>query len=178
MQSILSFLVSNLFSLLYFVFLLRLMMQWTRADFRNPIGQSVLQMTNWLIQPLRRILPSRGQLDNASIAALLAIALLKIGILHLIFGMSLPEGLHWLLLPVFDLLNSGLSLYFWAIFIYALLSMIAPGIQSPLQSLLESLCEPVLDRIRQAIPNLAGVDLSPLWAGLILQVLIYLIKQP
>jgi hypothetical protein len=58
----------------------------------------------------------------------------------------------------------------------ALLSMIAPGINSPLQDLLESLCEPVLGRIRAAMPAFAGLDLSPMWAGIIIQVLLILLR--
>ena len=60
--------------------------------------------------------------------------------------------------------------------IYALSSMIAPGANSPLQDLLESLCEPVLQRIRSAVPSVAGLDLSPMWAGIIIQVLLILIR--
>jgi len=58
--------------------------------------------------------------------------------------------------------------------LYALLSMIAPSGYSPLQSVLATLCELVLRPLRRAIPSMAGIDLSPLWAGLIIQVLIHL----
>ena len=74
------------------------------------------------------------------------------------------------------MLRSTLWLYFWAIFAYALLSMIAPGVDSPFQDILETLCEPVLHRIRRAVPNLAGLDLSPMWAGIIIQVLLILLR--
>ena len=67
-----------------------------------------------------------------------------------------------------------LWIYFYAIILYALLSMIAPSGYSPLQSVLATLCEPVLRPIRRAIPSLAGLDLSPLWAGLLIQILIHL----
>ncbi|MBM4210177.1 MAG: YggT family protein, partial [Gammaproteobacteria bacterium] len=72
--------------------------------------------------------------------------------------------------------RSALWLYFWAIFIYALASIIAPGVRSPLQDLLESVCEPVLERIRSAVPAIGGLDLSPMWAGIIIQVLLILIR--
>jgi YggT family protein len=61
-----------------------------------------------------------------------------------------------------------------AIFMYALLSMLAQNNYSPMQPLLAALCEPVLRPIRRAIPSVAGLDLSPLWAGLLIQVLIHL----
>jgi YggT family protein len=75
-----------------------------------------------------------------------------------------------------EVLRSALWLYFWAIFIYALLSMIAPGQDSPLLDILEALCEPVLSRIRRAVPSFAGLDLSPMWAAIIIQVLLILLR--
>jgi YggT family protein len=66
--------------------------------------------------------------------------------------------------------------YFWAIFIYALLSLIAPGGYSPLQSVLASLCEPILRPFRRIIPALAGIDLSPLWACIAIQAVLILLR--
>jgi YggT family protein len=65
--------------------------------------------------------------------------------------------------------------YLYAIFIYALLSMVAPGGYSPMQSILASLCEPVLRPFRRIIPPVGGLDLSPLWAGIILFALLRLL---
>ena len=59
--------------------------------------------------------------------------------------------------------------YFFAIFLYAMLSLIAPGTYSPAQALLTSLCEPVLRPFRRLIPPLANLDLSPLWAGILIR---------
>jgi len=176
MQQALLFLVDTGFSLLFFVFLLRLLMQWVRANFRNPLAQGVLQGTNWLVVPLRRLLPAIGRLDTASALALLAVALARVAAIDLILGAGLPPAWPWLLEALLQIARDGLWLYFWAIFVYALLSMIAPGINSPLQDLLESLCEPVLGRIRAAMPAFAGLDLSPIWAGIIIQVLLILLR--
>ena len=65
MQDALVFLVDTFFSLLFFVFLLRLVLQWARADFRNPLAQAIVRLTNWLILPLRRGLPPIGRVDTA-----------------------------------------------------------------------------------------------------------------
>jgi YggT family protein len=94
--------------------------------------------------------------------------------LSVILAGALPGAVPWLWVAAIELLRSALWLYFWAIFIYALASMIAPGVRSPLQDLLESLCEPVLERIRNAVPAIGGLDLSPMWAGIIIQVLLIL----
>ena len=69
MQDVLYFLVDTFFSLVFFVFLLRLLLQWARADFRNPLAQAILRLSNWLIMPLRRLLPPIGRIDTASVVA-------------------------------------------------------------------------------------------------------------
>jgi YggT family protein len=172
----LAFLVDTLFSLLFWAFLLRCLLQWVRAGFRNPFGAAILQATDWLVLPLRRVLPSIGRIDTGSVAAVLAVALAQIGVLALLTGGGFPDAGTWLLEAGREVLRSALWLYFWAIFIYALLSMIAPGQDSPLLDILEALCEPVLSRIRRAVPAFAGLDLSPLWAAIIIQVLLILLR--
>jgi YggT family protein len=163
-------------SLLLYVFLLRLLLQWTRANFRNPIAEAILRLSNWLVMPLRRVLPPLGRIDTASVVAAYAVALLQTAALSVILAGAVPEALPWLAVAGLELVRSALWLYFWAIFIYALSSMIAPGVNSPLQDLLESLCEPVLQRIRRAVPAIGGLDLSPMWAGIIIQVLLILLR--
>jgi len=61
------FLINTAFSLYLMVVLLRIWLQWARADFYNPLSQFVVKATNPLIIPLRRILPSIGKIDTASV---------------------------------------------------------------------------------------------------------------
>ncbi len=176
MKEVLVFLVDTFFSLLFFVFLLRLLLQWVRGDFRNPLSQAIVRLSSWLIMPLRRVLPPLGRVDTASVAAVLLVSLAKIAALQLASGLGMPDALTWLRFAALDILRTTLWLYFWAIFIYALLSMVAPGTYSPANSILESLCEPILGRIRRAVPAIGGLDLSPLWAGIGIQVLLILLR--
>ena len=74
-----------------------------------------------------------------------------------------------------ELARTVLWTYFYAIFLYALLSLIAPGGYSPLQSVLATICEPVLRPFRRLIPAVAGIDLSPLWAGIAIQAILILL---
>jgi YggT family protein len=176
MQQVLSFLVDTFFSLLFLVFLLRLLLQWARADFRNPLTQAVVKLSNWLIMPLRRVLPPMGRVDTASVVAVLLIALARIAALSLVAGAGMPDPLTWLRLAAIEVVVTVLWLYFWAIFVYALLGMIAPGTYSPMLSILQSICEPVLRPIRRSVPSVAGLDLSPLWAGILIQVFLILLR--
>jgi YggT family protein len=176
MQQALLFLADTGLSLLLYVFLLRLMLHWARGNFRNPFAQALLKFSNWLVIPLRRLLPSLGRIDTASLVGAYAVTLLKIAAFNLIMFAQTPPAVVWLTAAGLELLRSLLWLYFWGIFVYALLSMIAPGIRSPIADLLESICEPVLSRIRSAIPPIGGLDLSPMWAGIIIQVLLILLR--
>ncbi|HEY1283334.1 MAG TPA: YggT family protein, partial [Steroidobacteraceae bacterium] len=65
------YIVETLLSLAVFVFLLRLLLQWARADFRNQLAQAVVKITNPLVMPLRRVLPPIGKVDTASVVAVL-----------------------------------------------------------------------------------------------------------
>lgn len=171
----LHFLADSAFTFLAYAFLLRLLLQLVRADFRNPLAQAVLALTNWLVLPLRRILPPIGRFDTASLAALLAVQFTATLVLfRMRTGVVFPfaplavEALRTLAL-------STLLLYTVLIFVYALLSFVAPGVRSPANALLTALCEPVLGPLRRVLPVIGGLDFSPLVAIIGLQALSILI---
>jgi YggT family protein len=175
MSAALIYILQSLMTLALFVVLLRLLLQWARADFRNPICQGIVRLTNPLIVPLRRILPPIGKVDTASVVAVILVAIVEVVILTSLGGVTL-DPLLVLRAAALEIVHAILWLYFYAIFLYALLSMVAPGGYSPLQSLLTALCEPVLRPIRRVIPPLGGIDLSPLWAGILIQAVLILLR--
>jgi YggT family protein len=170
------YIVETLMSLALFVVLARLLLQLTRADFRNPIAQAIVQLTNPLIVPLRRVLPPIGKVDTASVVAVLLVAAVEVAVLAALRGAGLPDWLTWLDALALEIARTVLWTYCYAILIYWLLSFIAPGGYSPLQSVLTSLCEPVLRPFRRIIPTVAGLDLSPLWATIAIQALLILLR--
>lgn len=169
------FLVDSLLTFLVYAFLLRVLLQLVRVDFRNPLAQAVLALTNWLVMPLRRLLPPVGRVDTASFIALLAVQFtatlilfrLRTGVLYPFVPLA-AEALRALALAT-------TLLYTVLIFIYALLSFVAPGVRSPATALLAALCEPVLGPLRRVLPVLGGIDFSPLVAIVGLQALRILI---
>jgi YggT family protein len=169
------FIVDTLLSLALFVVLARLLLQWARADFRNPIAQAIVRLTNPLILPLRRILPPVGKIDTASVVAVVLVAIIKVGILFALTRYGTPGIEVWVQAIAVELVQSLLRTYFYAILLYALLSLIAPGGYSPLQSVLASVCEPILRPFRRLIPPIAGIDLSPLWAVIAIQAILLLL---
>ena len=174
-MSALIFIIETLLSLALFVVLARLLLQLTRADFRNPICQAVVRLTNPLILPLRRILPPIGKVDTASVVAVIMIAVVEVAIVFAIRGITFVSPIYWAQSAALEIAHTLLWTYFYAIILYALLSMVAPGGYSPLQSVLATVCEPVLRPFRRVIPPIAGIDLSPLWACILIQAILILI---
>ena len=164
------FIVDALLTLVVVAFLLRVLMPVVRADFRNPIGQAVLQFTSPLVMPLRKLLPPAGRIDVASVVALLVVQLAKTAVLRLVAGAGLAfvpllvGGLH-------DLARTVLQFYFVAVLVYALLSWVAPGGYGPGAQLLGRLCDPLLNPLRRIIPPIGGLDLSALFVLIGLQAL-------
>ena len=169
------FIVRVLLSLALFVVLARRLLQWPRADFRKPICQAVVRLTNPLVIPLRRVLPPIGKVDTASVVALLLVAAVEVLILGGLRGAAFPGVLQFAEEVTLEIAHMLLQTYLFAIFLYAVLSLIAPGGYSPLQSVLTSLCEPVLRPFRRLIPAVAGLDLSPLWAIIAIQATLLLL---
>jgi YggT family protein len=170
------FLLQTLIGLYLFAVLLRLLLQWVRADFRNPLAQALIQITNPAVVPLRRIFPAIYRLDTASVLLVVALVMLKVAVGPLLSGSGLLPPLAWLWLGLRELLSTLLWTYLAAVFLYALLSMLAQNAYSPVQPMLAALCEPLLRPIRRLIPAIGGLDLSPLWAIIALQALLILLN--
>ena len=127
-------------------------------------SQLAVALTNWLVMPLRRVLPPAGRFDTASLVALVAVQLVATLIL---FRLRTGAGFPFVPLAIAALRSLALStllLYTILIFVYAALSFVAPGARSPATALLASLCEPLLRPLRQVLPVVGGIDFSPLVA--------------
>jgi len=168
------FILDTLMTLYTAVLLLRVILQVVRADFRNPIARAIVQVTNPVVLPLRKLLPPMGKLDTATIAAVVLATLLKLWILSLLFAV-VPGPALLLRLTLVDLIQLVLQTYLFSIVLNAILSFVAPGNYSPAQSLLSSICDPVLNPFRRIIPPIGGLDLSPLWAIIAIQALLLLL---
>jgi YggT family protein len=170
------FVVDALLTFTVYAFLLRVLLQLARADFRNPLAQAVVALTNWLVLPLRKLVPPVRRFDTASLVALLAVQLvatlvlfrLRTGVIYPFVPLAI-EALRQLALAT-------LMLYTVLIFVYAALSFIAPGVRSPATAVLAAICEPVLRPLRRVLPIVGGIDFSPLVAMVALTALRILIR--
>ena len=174
-MSALIYIIETLLSLVLFVVLARLLLQVVHADFRNPICQAIVRLTNPLIVPLRRILPPLGKVDTASVIAVVAVASVEVAVTFAFEGIGRAAPWLWLHAIALAILHMLLWTYFYAIILYVVLSLVAPGGYSPLQTVLATVCEPVLRPFRRLIPAIAGIDLSPLWVCILIQALLILL---
>ncbi|MDQ2641088.1 MAG: YggT family protein [Pseudomonadota bacterium] len=177
MAAALRYVLDILFTLYSAVLLLRLLLQVVRADFRNPLARAIVQLTNPVVLPLRKVLPPVGKVDTASLVAVVLCTLLKLWLLLALAGVPAPAPGRLLAATVLDVLDLVLITYLISMFLNALLSFVAPGNYSPAQALLASICNPVLNPIRRVIPPLGGLDLSPLWACIAIQALRIILRQ-
>jgi YggT family protein len=170
----LSYLVGTLVDLYVAAVLLRLLLQWVRADFYNPVCQFLVKITNPALVPLRRFVPSFGRLDTASVLLMYALELLGTWLVSQ-FGAA---GMQWQQIVLFaaaKLLLTLLMTYFFLIIAVVIMSWLGQGLRHPFVPLLYQLTEPVLRPIRKIIPPIAGIDLSPLFALIAIRFLVLLL---
>jgi YggT family protein len=171
MRDALIFIFRSLLDLYIITFVLRLILQWVRADFRNPLTQFIVRITNPLVIPLRRVIPAIGGLDTGTLIIVLSLELLITAALTNVACLGDPNISQTILLALLRLVYLTLRIYLFVILIYVLLSWISSGSYNPAAILLTSITEPVLKPLRRIIPSIGGLDLSPLFALIGIQAL-------
>ena len=160
--SALVFIVNALTSLYLLVLLLRFWLPWLRADFRNPLAQGILKLTSPVIIPLRRIVPSFGRLDTATILVAFVVQYLGILLILLILGAT-AEFSVIATTAIVKLVLLSVNLFMFAIFVRIILSWISSGQYNPATAIITTLTEPLLRPVRRLIPALGGFDISPIF---------------
>jgi YggT family protein len=168
MQQALYFIVKTIAQLYLLVMLLRFWLPLLRADFRNPLAQGILRITSPLVIPLRRILPAIGRIDTATIIVAFAIQYLTVIVLLAIGGNSVSV-IPILMTSIIELAILSLNLFFFVILIKIILSWVAPTTYNYATALLTALAEPVLRPFRRMIRPIGGLDISPIFAIILLQ---------
>ncbi|BCV60404.1 YggT family protein [Shewanella algae] len=158
MNDALNYLITVVFDLYFMVVILRIWLQLVRADFYNPFSQFIVKATHPIVAPMRRILPSIGSLDTASVVLALLVVVVKRLLLTLMAGedFNLVATLIFALVSLFK--NAGVLL-FWILIIRAILSWVSQG-RNPIEYVMMQLTEPLLAPIRRFLPPMGGLDLS------------------
>ncbi len=168
------YILQTLGSLYLLIVLLRFILQLVRADFYNPLSQFVVRATQPLVRPLRRLIPGLAGLDLASLILAVVVQLLLMTLTLLLMGYGADilglagQLLIWSIIGVTSLF---IKVFFFALIVSVILSWVAPGSYNPGAQLVNQLCEPVLAPFRKLIPNLGGLDISPIFAFIALNLI-------
>ena len=166
----LEFLITTLFSLYILVVMLRFILGAVRADFYNPVSQFLVRVTNPLLVPMRKIIPSIRQYDTSALLLMLLLQLLSLVIVVMLRGASVPF-ITLLLVAIGELVVLAFNVFIFAIIIQVIISWVSPGTYNPVNALLYSITRPIMAPVQRLIPPISGIDLSPLVALIGLQVL-------
>ncbi|WP_262965743.1 YggT family protein [Methylobacter psychrophilus] len=172
------FLIDTLFSLYILAVLIRFLLQWYGGDFYNPISQFLVKITHPPLKILRRFVPSIGKIDTSALILVLALQMLADFSIRLLFNGSMINIGALAIISITQLISLMINVLVFAVFARALLSWINQGSFNAAASILATLTEPLLNIIRKFIPDLGGIDLSPLAALLLLQLAKMVILPP
>ena len=170
----LEFLVTTLFSLYILAVMLRFLLGAVRADFYNPVSQFLVRITNPLLLPMRKVIPSLGRYDSASLLLMLLLQFISLGLVVLLRDISVSV-VTLLIVAVGELVMLAINVFMFSIVIQVILSWVNPGNYNPVTALLYSITSPIMRPLQRLIPPISGIDLSPLVAIIGLQVLRMLI---
>lgn len=172
-----SLIVETLFGIVLFVLVLRILLQAVRANFYNPICQSLFRITNPVLMPVQKLIPVWRGVHVGGIVLAWLIAMLMVAALLALGGRSaaLP-GLA--VLGLGKLLQFVLGMMFWITLARVLMSWISPDPRNPIVPLLVQLTDPVMRPFQRVIPPLGGFDISPIFALMALQLAQILLVRP
>lgn len=168
------FLISSVFDLYLLVLMVRVILCWIRADYANPLTRFVIKLTQPIILPLRRIIPTIQNIELATILVILLLDTLKFSLIGLLLVGKIANPAGLFLLALGDSLKLLLNVFFYAILLQAILSWVQPG-YSPIARLLEQLTAPIMRPIQRVCPPVAGFDISPIPAMILLQLMIMVV---
>jgi YggT family protein len=185
----LTLIITTLFDLYVLVVLLRFMLQLMHADPHNSIAQFVIKATTPPLKFLRRLVPSVAGQDAAAMVLCMIITfskfvlldLLGTEVVHINNSIAYVGGVGYLGLVIYsiaDLVSLFLGVFLFAILIQVILSWVNPGFYNPVIGLVNTLATPVLRPIQKLIPPVGGIDLSPLFAILMIMVAKMLLIPP
>lgn len=162
--------INTLVGLYLLVVILRFLLQLVRADFYNPISQFIVKATNPPLIPLRKIIPGFGGIDMSSLTLALLVQIVAIVLILLLNGIQ-PPPLQVVIWSAIGLISLVLKIYFWGLLITVIASWLAPSSYNPALILINQILEPAIKPIRRMMPDMGGIDISPIVVFLLIQVL-------
>jgi len=177
-QEIALFLTNTLFSIYISLVMIRFLLALFKADFYNPISQTIVRFTNPPLTFLRRFIPPVGKFDSSAIVLMILLQLAELWLRTFIMGQSVPF-LALFVVSFIELIKLGIWIFIIALIVQALISWINPGMyqmQNPMAAILNSLTAPVLRPIRRMLPRTGMIDFSPMLAIMLLYILLIIVN--
>ena len=172
-----TFLIETVFFLYILLVMLRFLLQWTRANFYNPVSQFIVKATQPPLRPLRKIIPGFGGVDLAAAVLMFALKFTELWLVTGLLGIT-PQVGGLAILTIAELLGLLVNVFIVSILIQVIISWVNPGMSNPVMGLLHSLNEPLLAPARRLIPPISGFDLSPIVVFIFLQLVSILAVAP
>jgi YggT family protein len=167
-QGFVLYLIVTIVDLYLFVLAIRFVLAWERANYFNPVTQFIIKLTQPIVAPVRKLIPTQAGIEFSTLAWLIVISAIKFFII-LSFSTSLPNGLGILILAIADILKTFAKLFFYAIFLQAILSWFQPT-NTPALQVLNQITQPILRPLRRFIPPVSMLDLTAFFALILLQI--------
>lgn len=169
--------IQTIGSLYLFVVILRFLLQLARADFYNPISQFAVKATNPILIPLRRVVPGVLGIDLASLVLGLVLQFAVIQLSAAVIGYGFLNPLSVVVWSLIGMLSMIVTIFFWGLLAVVIASWVAPHSGHPALVLVRQLVEPVMQPFRRLLPDLGGIDISPIFAFLVLNVVQVLVRH-
>lgn len=166
------YLFSTLFDLYIMVVLLRIWLQVARADFYNPFSQFIVKITQPVVGPLRRLIPSIGALDVATLLFAYVLCVLKFIVVTYVGVGSVVFDIGFLYIGLLALIKAAGNLLFWVLILRAIMSWVSQG-RSPVEYVFHQLTDPLLSPIRRILPSTGMFDFSVM----VLFIILYFINM-
>jgi YggT family protein len=171
------YILQTIGSLYLLIVLLRFILQLVKADFYNPLSQFIVRATHPLLKPLRKVIPSFAGLDLASLVLAILVQLVLMALVLMLMGYGLDNPLQLLVWSIIGVTALFIKVFFFALIISVILSWVAQGSHNPAAELINQICDPLLAPIRRILPSLGGLDLSPIVAFLVLNLINMLVVR-
>jgi len=164
-------------ALLGVTLLLRAYMNWVGMPSRNPLAQFAIALTDWLVRPLRRVIPPAGRWDTASLVAAYLVAVVMMALTFVLIGASVstwPLG-SLLLTALVQVLRWCLYMVFFLTLVHVIFGWINP--YAPVAPAVAMLVRPFLAPFQRILPPIGGFDLSPLVLLIVVNILLLILSR-
>ncbi|WP_440223691.1 YggT family protein [Dokdonella sp. MW10] len=170
-------LIAFVFGILVTLVVLRVLLQVVRANFYNPICQMLYKVTNPVLMPMRRVVPSWRNLDVAGIVLAWLLLLVERTLSFALAG-SVPNIAGLAIIALADLIGFVLVLYIVLIIVRVVLGFVNADARQPAVPLVYQLTEPVLAPVKKRLPSFGGLDFSPMVVTLVIALARILVVAP